>query len=152
MEVGTFTGYSALCLARGLGDDGRLLCCDVSEEWTAIARRHWEHAGVAHQIDLRIGPALETLRMLPETPQFDIAFIDADKGGYAGYVARRSCRGPAPRGVILVDNALWSVARVVDADQPTTPTPTAIQAFNDEVAADARVDEVTCCRSATASR
>src|SRR5688572_12322917 len=79
IEVGTFTGYSALAVARGLPDDGRLLCCDVNEEWTAIARRHWEKAGVAAKIDLRIAPALDTLRSLPREESYDLAFIDADK-------------------------------------------------------------------------
>ena len=85
VEVGTFTGYSALAVARGLGPDGRLLCCDVSEEWTAIARDAWERAGVADRIDLRIGPGVDTLRALPAEEQFDFAFIDADKTGYPGY-------------------------------------------------------------------
>lgn len=82
VEIGTFTGYSALALARGLPPDGRLLCCDVSEQWTAIARRAWTRAGVADRISLRIAPAVETLRALPETPRFDLAFIDADKPSY----------------------------------------------------------------------
>src|SRR5690606_32197414 len=85
VEVGTFTGYSALCLARGLPPDGRLLCCDVSAEWTAIARRYWEKAGVADRIELRIGPAAETLAALPPEPTFDLAFIDADKPSYPVY-------------------------------------------------------------------
>ena len=85
LEVGTFTGYSALCVARGLPEDGTLLCCDVSEEWTSIGRRYWEQAGVASKIDLRIGPAIETLRSLPIEEQFDLAFIDADKPSYASY-------------------------------------------------------------------
>src|SRR5690606_14234226 len=79
VEVGTFTGYSSICLARGLPNDGTLLACDVSEEWTAVARRYWQRAGVADRIDLRLAPALDTLRALPEEPQFDLAFIDADK-------------------------------------------------------------------------
>ncbi len=82
LEVGTFTGYSALCIARALPDAGKLICCDVSEEWTAIARRYWEKAGVSEKIDLRIAPALDTLRALPQQPQLDFAFIDADKPGY----------------------------------------------------------------------
>ena len=85
VEVGTFTGYSALCIARGLPDDGRLLCCDVSEEWTAIGRRYWDEAGVDDKIELRIGPAIDTLRALPADEQFDLAFVDADKSGYPAY-------------------------------------------------------------------
>ena len=86
IEIGTFTGYSALCIARGLPADGRLVCCDVSEEWTAIGRRAWEAAGVADRIDLRIAPALDTLAALaPPTRTFDLAFIDADKPNYANY-------------------------------------------------------------------
>ena len=85
VEVGTFTGYSSICIARGLAEGGRLVCCDVSEEWTAIAREHWEKAGVADRIELRIGPAVETLQALPADPPIDLAFIDADKGGYGNY-------------------------------------------------------------------
>src|ERR1700733_12507684 len=85
VEVGTFTGYSALAVARGLGPGGHLLCCDVSEEWTAMARQAWEEAGVADRIELRIGPGIDTLRSLPDTEQFDFAFIDADKTSYAQY-------------------------------------------------------------------
>src|SRR6478736_1937577 len=85
VEVGTFTGYSSLCIAMGLPADGTLLCCDVSEEWTAIGQRAWAAAGVADRIELRIAPALETLRALPHTADIDLAFIDADKPGYAAY-------------------------------------------------------------------
>jgi caffeoyl-CoA O-methyltransferase len=85
IEVGTFTGYSTLCTARGLGEGGRVIACDVSEEWTTIARRYWEKAGVADKIDLRIGPASETLGALPADPVFDLGFIDADKTSYADY-------------------------------------------------------------------
>ena len=85
IEIGTFTGYSALCIAKGLPEDGTLLCCDVSEEWTAIGRRYFARAGVAHKIDLRIGPALGTLRALPLEPTFDLGFIDADKPNYGAY-------------------------------------------------------------------
>ena len=139
VEVGTFTGYSALCIARGLPEDGRLLCCDVSEEWTAIARRYWERAGVAHKIELRIGPAADTLRSLPETEAIDLAFIDADKGGYPVYY-EELLRRLRPGGLILVDNVLW-MGRVADpnADDEATGQ---IRAFNDLVAADARVEAV----------
>jgi caffeoyl-CoA O-methyltransferase len=137
IEVGTFTGYSALAIARGLPDDGQLLCCDVSEEWTAIARRAWERAGVADRVDLRIGPALDTLRSLPRDESCDLAFIDADKPNYANYFEELVPR-VRRNGVILVDNTLWSGA-VVDASATDANTE-AIRAFNDLVAADDRVD------------
>src|SRR5690349_17011030 len=92
VEVGTFTGYSSLCLARGLADGGKLLCCDVSEEWTALARAYWQKAGLADRIELRLGPALGTLRAPPAGRWIDLAFIDADKRGYLGYL-----EGPVPR-------------------------------------------------------
>jgi len=137
VEVGTFTGYSSLAIARGLEPGGRLLCCDVSAEWTAIARRAWERAGVADRIELRIAPAAETLRALPETPRFDLAFIDADKESYATYY-EEILKRTRPGGVILVDNVLWSGA-VIDAAAQDANT-RAIRAFNDKVAADARVE------------
>lgn len=139
VEVGTFTGYSALCVARGLAPGGRLIACDVNEEWTAIARRHWEAAGVAHRIELRLGPALETLRKLPRKEPIDLAFIDADKQSYPDYFEELVAR-MRPGGVILVDNVLWG-GRVVDpaADDPDT---VAMRAFNDAVAADGRVESV----------
>src|SRR5258708_5636733 len=87
VEVGTFTGYSAICLARGLAPGGRLLCCDVNAEWTSVARDYWKRAGVADRIDLRLAPAVETLRSLPTGTQVDLAFIDADKTGYRTYWA-----------------------------------------------------------------
>ncbi len=137
IEVGTFTGYSALCVARGLPEDGRLLCCDVSEEWTAIARRFWERAGVAGKIELRIGPAAETLRALPPEPAFDLAFIDADKQSYPIYYEEILAR-LRTGGLILVDNVLWLglVADPAANDEQVM----AIRAFNDQVAADPRVD------------
>jgi caffeoyl-CoA O-methyltransferase len=137
VEVGTFTGYSALCIARGLPDDGKLLCCDVSEEWTAVARRYWARAGVAHKIELRIAPALDTLRALPARPDWDLAFIDADKPSYPLYYEECLAR-LRPNGVILVDNVLWSGA-VVDPGARDANT-VHIREFNDRVAADPRVD------------
>jgi caffeoyl-CoA O-methyltransferase len=139
IEIGTFTGYSALCIARGLGDDGRLICCDVSEEWTAIARRAWKAAGVAPRIDLRIAPALDTLAAFPADTVFDLAFIDADKPNYANYYDMLLPKMRA-NGAILVDNVLWD-GRVVrpDADDENT---VAIRAFNDKVAHDDRVEAV----------
>jgi caffeoyl-CoA O-methyltransferase len=139
VEVGTFTGYSALCIARGLAPGGRLLCCDVSEEWTAIGRRHWEKAGVADRIDLVIAPALDTLSRLPDDATVDIAFIDADKTNYANYF-EQLVRRVRPNGLILVDNVLWG-GRVIDSSD-TSPDTEAIRAFNDLVAADPRVDAV----------
>jgi caffeoyl-CoA O-methyltransferase len=137
VEVGTFTGYSSLAIARGLEPGGRLLCCDVSAEWTAIARRAWERAGVAERIELCIAPAAETLRALPETPRFDLAFIDADKENYATYY-EEILKRTRPGGVILVDNVLWSGAVIDPATQD--PNTRAIRAFNDRVASDPRVD------------
>jgi caffeoyl-CoA O-methyltransferase len=139
VEVGTFTGYSALAIARGLVPGGRLLCCDVSEEWTAIGRTHWEQAGVSDRIDLVIAPAVDTLRALPSEPTIDIAFIDADKPNYPNYFEELVPR-LRPNGLLLVDNVLWS-GRVVDASADDENT-VAIRAFNDLVAADARVDAV----------
>jgi caffeoyl-CoA O-methyltransferase len=137
VEVGTFTGYSSLCLARGLPEDGKLLCCDVSSEWTDVGRPYWEKAGVAHKIELRIAPALDTLRALPDEPSIDLAFIDADKPAYPVYYEEILGR-MRPGGVILADNVLW-MGRVADpaADDENT---LAIRAFNDQVAADDRVD------------
>jgi caffeoyl-CoA O-methyltransferase len=137
VEVGTFTGYSSLAIARGLAPGGRLLCCDVSAEWTALARRAWQRAGVADRIELRIAPALDTLRALPETPRFDLAFIDADKTNYAAYyeeILKRTRTG----GLILVDNVLWR-GTVIDASVQDEDT-RAIRAFNERVCADPRVD------------
>jgi caffeoyl-CoA O-methyltransferase len=136
IEIGTFTGTSALAVARGMGPEGRLLCCDVSEEWTAVARAHWAKAGVDDRIELRIGPALETLRSLPAEPTFDLAFVDADKGGYADYFDELV---PLLRdgGLLLADNTLQQ-GRVADptADDGNV---VAIRAFNDKVLADERV-------------
>ncbi len=137
IEVGTFTGYSSLCIARGLPEDGELLCCDVSEEWTAIGRRHWEKAGVGDRIRLEIAPAADTLRALPADPVYDLAFIDADKGGYRTYYEEILPR-LRPGGLVLVDNVLWA-GSVVDESNQNDDT-VAIRAFNDHVAADDRVD------------
>jgi caffeoyl-CoA O-methyltransferase len=135
VEVGTFTGYSSLALARGMGPDGRLLCLDVSEEWTAIARAHWERAGVADRIELRIGPALDTLRDLPPV-LFDLAFIDADKTNYGAYYDELLPR-IRPGGLLLVDNTLWNGA-VLDEKDDSDDT-VAIRAVNERIAADPRV-------------
>jgi len=137
IEVGTFTGYSAISIARGLSDDGTLLCCDVNEEWTAIARKYWERAGVDDKIELRIAPAIETLRSLPAGERFDLAFIDADKPNYPHYYEEVLAR-LRPNGVILVDNTLWGGA--VADPKATDDNTKAIRAFNDMVAADDRVE------------
>jgi caffeoyl-CoA O-methyltransferase len=137
VEVGTFTGYSALAIARGLPADGRLLCCDVSEEWTAIARRAWARAGVDDKIRLELAPAIETLRALPTDEEIDLAFIDADKPSYAAYYEELLAR-LRPNGLIMVDNTLWG-GRIIDAEAADDNT-VALRAFNDMVAADTRVD------------
>lgn len=139
VEVGTFTGYSSICLARGLAPGGRLLCCDVSEEWTSIARRYWAKAGLGDTMELRLAPALETLRALPDGTVFDLAFIDADKEGYIGYwdeIVPRIRQG----GVILVDNTL-SHGRVIDESEHSSNVQ-GIRDFNDHALADDRVDLV----------
>jgi caffeoyl-CoA O-methyltransferase len=137
VEVGTFTGYSSLAVARGLPADGHLLCCDVSDEWTSVARRYWDRAGVADRITLEIGPAAETLAALPAGEQFDLAFIDADKPGYITYYEEILPR-LRPNGVILVDNVLFS-GGVIDP-AVTDDSTEGIRAFNDHVVADERVE------------
>jgi caffeoyl-CoA O-methyltransferase len=139
LEVGTFTGMSALCIARALSPGGRLLACDLSSEWTSVARRYWERAGVADRIDVVIGPAAETLRALPREPAFDFAFLDADKTGYVGYYEEILPR-LHPNGVLAVDNVLWS-GRVVRRSVSDADT-RAIRDFNDRVAVDVRVESV----------
>jgi caffeoyl-CoA O-methyltransferase len=137
VEVGTFTGYSAIAIAYGLPADGRLLCCDVSEEWTSVARRYWEKAGVADKIELRLGPAAETLAALPRDEPIDLAFVDADKSNYAVYYEELLAR-LRPNGVILFDNTLWG-RRVLDPSADDKDT-VALRALNDALAADDRVD------------
>jgi caffeoyl-CoA O-methyltransferase len=139
VEVGTFTGLSALAIVRGLSPQGRLFCFDVSEEWTAIGRRYWEKAGVADRIQLRIGPAAAGLRTLPEEPWLDFAFIDADKKGYPVYwdeIVRRL----RPGGLVAVDNVLWEGEVVRPEEQGEEVE--AIRAFNEKVLADERVESV----------
>ena len=139
VEIGTFTGYSALCIARGLPDDGYLLCCDVNADWTAIARRFWEKAEVAHKIELKLAPAVDTLGLLSESSAFDLAFIDADKPSYLSYFEALLPRMRGG-GLILVDNVLWG-GRVCDLETDDEKT-RAIRHFNDRVAKDPRVDRV----------
>jgi len=136
IEIGTFTGYSSICVARGLGEGGKLLCCDVSEEWTSVARRYWEKAGVADRIELRIGPGLDTLRALPEGVTFDLAFIDADKTGYIGYWDE-VVPHIRPGGAILVDNTLLH-GRVID-ESDDGDRAVAMRAFNEHAVSDERV-------------
>ncbi|WP_420435291.1 O-methyltransferase [Candidatus Poriferisocius sp.] len=142
VEVGTFTGFSALSIARGLAPGGRLLCCDVSDEWVSVGRPYWERAGVADQIDVVIAPAAETLAALPDDPPIDLAFIDADKGSYPIYY-EEMLRRLSPRGIILVDNVLWG-GRVADpeADLDENPDTARIRSFNASVVADPRTDQV----------
>jgi caffeoyl-CoA O-methyltransferase len=135
LEIGTFTGYSALAVALALPKDGRIVCCDVSEEWTAIGRRFWKKAGVEKKIDLRIAPALETLKKLKGP--FDFAFIDADKENYLAYYER--CLKLLRRGgVIAVDNVLWSGEVANDGARDATTV--ALREFNDALHEDRRVD------------
>ncbi len=139
VEVGTFTGYSALCVARALPADGRILCCDVNQEWTSIGRRYWERAGVANKITLKLGPAAETLKALPASHTFDFAFIDADKTSYAIYY-EEILKRMRPSGLILIDNVLWNGAIVDEARQDADTI--ALRALNDFIAKDARVEAV----------
>ena len=140
VEVGTFTGYSALCIAEALPDDGKLWCCDVSEEWTKIGRRYWKEAGLESRIELTIAPAIKTLDGLLArglAGQLDLAFIDADKENYDAYYER--CLKLVRRGgLVLIDNVLWggSVANLADKDPDTE----AIRALNAKLRKDERVD------------
>jgi caffeoyl-CoA O-methyltransferase len=138
VEVGTFTGYSSICIARGLQPGGRLLCCDVSEEYTAIAKEAWAQAGLADRIELRVAPALDTLRALPAGESVDVAFIDADKPNYVNYFEELIPR-VRQGGLILADNTLWSgrvTGEVTDEDDDNL---TGIRRFNDTIAADTRI-------------
>ena len=139
VEVGTFTGFSAISIARGLAADGRLLCCDVSDQWAAVARRYFGRAGLQDRIELRVAPGLDTLRALPATPSIDLAFVDADKPSYRAYYEELLPR-LRTNGLLLFDNVLWSGA-VVDASDRSENTE-AIRALNDHVARDARVESV----------
>ncbi|MEM0955348.1 MAG: class I SAM-dependent methyltransferase [Pseudomonadota bacterium] len=142
LEIGTFTGYSALCVAGALPPDGRLICCDVSEEWTTIAKRYWREAGVIEKIDLRIARALDTLDALIAnggSGQFDFVFIDADKGNYDAYYERALTLLRAG-GLVAVDNVLWDGAVIDDCVQDEDTI--AIRRLNEKIASDARVDQV----------
>lgn len=140
LEIGTFTGYSSLVMAQALPANGRLVACDVSEEWTAVARRYWAEAGVGDRIELRLGPALATTGALIADGAggtFDMVFIDADKSSYPGYY-EAALTLLRPGGLVMVDNTLWD-GRVADANAQDEDT-LAIRAFNDAVAQDPRVD------------
>ncbi|MFI5977807.1 DUF2218 domain-containing protein [Streptomyces sp. NPDC051452] len=139
VEVGVFTGYSTLCVARGLAEGGRLLACDTSEEWTAIGRPYWERAGVADRIDLRIAPALQTLRTLGPEPVIDIAFIDADKDNYPAYY-EEIVRRLRPGGLVVLDNVFLG-GRVLDPAYQEGHH-LAMRRLNDLITADERVDAV----------
>lgn len=140
VEVGVFTGYSSLCLALALPPEGRLTALDISEEWTAVARRYWREAGVAGKIDLRLGPALDSLAALlaeGNAGRYDLAFIDADKENYGGYY-ERALELLRPGGLLLIDNVLWGgQAADPGADSPEA---LAIRALNAKIHADPRVD------------
>jgi caffeoyl-CoA O-methyltransferase len=139
IEIGTFTGYSAICIARALADGGHLLCCDVSEKYTAIARRAWTRAGLDERVELRLAPALDTLAELSADEQLDFAFIDADKTGYLAYFEALMAL-IRPGGLICVDNTLWS-GSVAEPTGPGTDADTlALIGFNDAIAADRRVE------------
>lgn len=139
VEVGTFTGYSSIAIARGLAEDGELLCCDINAEWTSVARRYWERAGVEDRIDLRIAPAIETLHSLPLDPVIDLAFLDADKPGYIDYWEALVPR-LRPGGLIVVDNVLF-YGEVVDLPN-ASESGLAIHAFNEHVLRDDRMELV----------
>jgi caffeoyl-CoA O-methyltransferase len=137
LEIGTFTGYSAICIARGLTDDGLLVTCEVSDEWAAVARRYFERAGVADRVDVRIGPALETLRELPDDDPFDFAFIDADKAEYPEYY-EEVLRVLRPGGLTMIDNVLRG-GEVLEPEA-TDEQGRGTREVNERVAADERVD------------
>jgi caffeoyl-CoA O-methyltransferase len=145
VEIGTFTGYSSICIARGLAGGGRLICCDISEEWTAIAREAWARTGLTDRMDLRIGPALETVGALPESEHIDFAFVDADKKPYWEYYSALITR-LRPGGVIAFDNVFRNGdvvdSRRAEAGRDGDPDPAALHEFNGRLARDERVEVV----------
>ena len=145
VEIGTFTGYSSICIARGMAEGGKLVCCDISEEWTAIAREAWTMAGVADRMDLRIGPALETVESLPAEEHIDLAFVDADKKPYWEYYSALITR-MRPGGVIAFDNVFRRGdivdSRRAEASKDGDPDPQALHEFNSRLVEDERVDVV----------
>lgn len=138
-EVGTFTGLSALSMARALPPDGRLLCCDINSEWVDIGRPYWERAGVAAKIDVAIGPARDTLERLPPDMTFDLSYIDADKSGYVAYYEQLLSRTRSG-GIVALDNVLWGGSVIDPADR--SPSTEGIRRANSHIAADDRVDVV----------
>lgn len=149
IEIGTFTGYSSICIARGLAPEGRLICCDISREWTDIARRYWERADVADRIELRLGPALDTLDALPDEPVFDFAFVDADKPAYEAYYEKLLPR-MREGGLIAFDNMLQA-GRII---HPDTENARILNQLNHKLSRDPRIactllpigDGLTLCR------
>ena len=139
IEVGTFTGFSSLSIARALPEGGKLLCCDTSEEWTQVAQQHWRLANVSDRIELVIGPAIDTLRNLPDHQSVDFAFLDADKSNYFAYYEELVPRLSA-HGVIVIDNVLWS-GRVLDSSTKDCDT-TALREINEYILSDDRVTSV----------
>jgi caffeoyl-CoA O-methyltransferase len=135
LEVGTFTGYSAICIARGLADGGKLICLELEEERAAIAKRNLEDAGVADRVEIRVGPAAESLEAMRATPSFDFAFIDADKAGYPEYYELVLAR-MRPGGLVLLDNMLQD-GRVLEPDSENARV---IHALNERIHDDERVD------------
>jgi caffeoyl-CoA O-methyltransferase len=140
IEIGSFTGYSSICIARGLPEEGQLLCLDVSEEWTAIARKYWRRAGVEKKIELRLGPAVQNLKRLEPGRKFDFAFIDADKPSYDAYYELVLPRMRA-NGLILFDNMLWG-GRLGKPGKIKHPNGRAIEKLNRKLARDKRVESV----------
>lgn len=137
LEVGTFTGYSALCMAAALPEDGSLICCDMPGDYNAIARRYWQEAGVSARIDLHLAPALQTLEQIDQPAHFDLIFIDADKANYPSYL-EHALRLLRVGGLAIFDNTLWS-GRVLE-ENPESADTRAIQALNLALKNDARVD------------
>ncbi|WP_405493277.1 O-methyltransferase [Streptomyces sp. NBC_00096] len=138
VEIGTFTGFSSLSMAQALPSDGRLIACDVSEEWTAYAREAWAKAGVADRVELRIGPALDTLRAMPAEPHIDMAYVDADKQSQIAYWEELVPR-LRPGGLVVTDNTLYHGTVL---DESATGAAAGVRAYNDHVAADARMESV----------
>jgi caffeoyl-CoA O-methyltransferase len=139
VELGTFSGYSAICIARGLPSDGTLLCCDINPEWTTVARRYWEKAGLSHKITLQLAPALDTLRALPAAETFDFAFIDADKSNQPAYY-EEILKRLRSNGLILIDNVLWNGEVLNQRNQ--SPDTRSIRELNEFLPKDDRVDVV----------
>ena len=139
VEVGTFTGYSAACMAAALPTDGRLVCCDVSQEWTSIGVPYWRRGGLSDRIDLRIAPALDTLRELPSQPPVDFAFVDADKDNYVAYFEALLPK-LRPNGLLAFDNVMWHNWMMDAANQDAETI--GIREFNDHILGDPRIETV----------